>query len=98
MPIPEPASSFMTGNAPGAPNYAAPLLNFSQLAQLPEQYFQGQQRARTTALQNAFPKGLPQKQDADGNIIRDKDGNSQIDVNAVGDTLTKLGGAEYATQ
>ena len=84
--MPDPASSFMVGNAPSGASYAAPLLNFAPLSQLPQDYFQGQQRARTTRLQNAFPDGLP----------RNSDGS--VDVNSVGDTLTKLGGAEYASQ
>jgi hypothetical protein len=83
------ASDFMVGNAPNAPNYAAPLIGMQlgdRIAQLPEQYFAGQQRARTTALQNAFPNGLPR--DAKGNV----------DINGAMDTLTKLGGAEFAQQ
>lgn len=84
--MPDPASSFMVGNAPGGASYAAPLLNFSQLSQYPQDLFQGQQRARTTALQNAFPNGLP------------KDQNGNVDINGITDTLTKLGGADYATQ
>lgn len=86
MPYPESANSFMTGNAPAGANYAAPLVNFSELAQLPDQYFKGTQNRRTLNLQNAFPDGLP------------KDASGQIDMNAVTDKLTKLGGAEYASQ
>jgi hypothetical protein len=96
--MPEPASSFMVGNAPYPASYAAPLLNFDKLAQLPDDFFKGTQQKRTLALQNAFPKGLPEIQDANGNVVRDKDGNSQIDINAITQKLTKLGGADYATQ
>jgi hypothetical protein len=83
--MPEPASSFAVGNAPYPASYASPLLNFGQLAQLPDQVFQGNQRQRTMALQNAFPDGLP----------KDKT-TGQLDINAISDTLAKLGGADYA--
>jgi hypothetical protein len=49
--MPDPASSFFVGNAPLGASYASPLLNFGQLSQIPQDIFQGQQRARTTALQ-----------------------------------------------
>ncbi|HEV2473793.1 MAG TPA: hypothetical protein VGS41_14045, partial [Chthonomonadales bacterium] len=77
-------SAFMTGNAPGGANYAAPLLDFSPLARLPQDYYAGTQMARQQALQNAFPQGLPRLP------------NGQIDTNQVMDTLTRLGGAEAA--
>jgi len=82
--MPEPASSFMVGNAPYPASYAAPLLNFDKLAELPDAYFKGTQQARTLALQNAFPNGLP------------TDDNGNLDVNAISGTLAKLGGADYA--
>jgi hypothetical protein len=82
--MPESAASFAVGNAPYGASYAAPLLNFDKLAQLPETFFKGTQNARTLALQNAFPNGLP------------KDDSGNIDINAVSDTLAKLGGADYA--
>jgi hypothetical protein len=81
-----PASSYAVGNAPAGASYAAPLMNFGAIAQYPEQLYQGQQRARTTALQNAFPDGLP------------TDANGSPDINAISQKLTKLGGADYATQ
>jgi hypothetical protein len=83
-------ASFMVGNAPNAPNYAAPLIGFQlgdRLANLPNQYFQGTQQARTLALQNAFPNGLPRDPKTGG-----------IDIQSTMDTLTKLGGAEFAQQ
>lgn len=76
----------MVGNAPRGANYAGPLLDFAPIAAYPQDYFAGQQRQRALALQNAFPNGLP----------KTPDGN--IDINAMGDTLAKLGGADYATQ
>lgn len=82
--MPDPASSYMVGNAPQGASYGAPLVNFGALKDYPEDYFQGQQRARTTALQNAFPNGLP------------KDANGNPDVNQISATLSKLGGADYA--
>src|SRR5580698_9857257 len=84
--MPDPASSYMVGNAPYGVSYAAPLVNFGALGDYPQDYFAGQQRRRTTNLQNAFPNGLPR--DAQGNV----------DVDSVGDTLTKLGGADYAKE
>jgi hypothetical protein len=54
------ASDYFVGNAPGGVNYAAPLIGMQlgdRLADLPNQYFQGTQRARTLALQNAFSNG-----------------------------------------
>src|SRR5262245_32322216 len=70
---------------PTPPNYAANnnfMLGLGQMiGQIPDQYYQGQQQARTTALQQAFPNGLPM------------DANGQIDINAVVDRMAKLGGA-----
>lgn len=72
------------GNAPGAPNYAAPLINFGALSELPAAYQQGTQDARTRALQGAFREGLPR--DAQGNL----------DIGKMSETLAKLGGADAA--
>lgn len=80
------ASDYMTGNAPAGANYAAPLLDFSPLAKLPEEYFAGQQRARATRMQNAFPNGVP---------TDPKTG--QPDVNAIINTGAKLGGLDYVS-
>ena len=46
------ANAFSVGNAPGGASYAAPLLNFSNVAAYPAQYRQGQAA-------NAFPNGIP---------------------------------------
>jgi len=51
---------------------------------VPDKIYEGQQRRRTTDLQNAFPDGLPRTPDG------------KVDVPAATDTLTKLGGAEFA--
>lgn len=79
------ANSYMVGNAPGAPNYAAPLVGFQigdRLADLPKQYFEGQQRARTTALQQP--------------ILDPNTGQPSTDQNVITSELLKRGGAEYA--
>lgn len=73
--------------APAAPNYAAPLLDFKPLSQLGEDYFKGTQAKRTMALQNAFKEGLPRI---------GGDPNGPIDINAMTETLAKLGGADAA--
>jgi hypothetical protein len=86
------AADFMVGNAPSGASYAAPLIGMAlgdRLADLPNRYFQGTQQARTLALQNAFPNGLP---------TTDGTPNGPIDVNAVMQTLTKLGGAQSAQE
>jgi hypothetical protein len=60
------------------------MLNFSPLSTIPDKIYEGQQRRRTTDLQNAFPDGLPRTPDG------------KVDVESAADTLTKLGGAEFA--
>jgi hypothetical protein len=50
-------------NAPSGMSFAPPLMPFMQAADLPNDYFQGQQRARTTALQSAFAGGVPKNPD-----------------------------------
>lgn len=69
---------------PGGASYAAPLLDFTQLSKIPEQVFQGQQRARTRDLQTAFKDGLP------------KNADGTLDIGQMSDTLAKLGGADAA--
>src|SRR5207253_2303130 len=54
--------------------------------QLPQEYFQGQERRRTLALQNAFPNGLP------------RDGQGNLDIQQILDTSARLGGAETVGQ
>lgn len=71
---------------PGAPSYAAPLFDFSDIKNLPESYFKGTQQKRTLALQNAFPDGLPKGPDG------------QPDIRGITDTLAKLGGAPEVGQ
>jgi len=70
-------------NAPYGAQYSPPLLNFGALAELPNDIFQAQQRARTQAMQNAFPGGVP------------LDANGQPDINKIVNTGAKLGGLEY---
>jgi hypothetical protein len=79
-------SDYMVGNAPAAGSFVAPLIGFQlghALAQLPQQYFDGTQRARTLAMQNAFPNGVPRQ--ADGSP----------DVDQVVDKTAQVGGLEY---
>ena len=82
-------SSFAVGNAPQGASYAAPLLDFSRLANAPQTIFEAQQRARVTALQHAFPKGLSEFKDPK---------TGQYDIGGISDRLTKIGGAEFAQQ
>lgn len=70
--------------APRAASYAAPLLDFSPLAKLPELYFQGQQNKLKLEQQNAFRDGIPL--DAQGNP----------DFNAVAKTLAGVGMPDQA--
>jgi hypothetical protein len=92
-------SSFMVGptpnyNPPGASTIGLEL--GKMLAQLPEQYFQGTQRNRTLARQNAFPDGVPVKKDANGNPILDQNGDPIPDTQAIVNAGFKLGGLDYA--
>jgi hypothetical protein len=92
-------SSFMVGPTP---NYNPPGLSTigmqlgQMLANLPEQYFQGQQRNRTLARQNAFPDGVPVKKDANGNPVLDQNGDPIPDTQAIVNAGFKLGGLDYA--
>jgi len=72
--------------APRPPNYAAPLVDFSWIGKLPEQFQEGQQYAQKRAQQTAFQNGLP------------KDENGNVDYNKVADTISRLGGTEAAQQ
>jgi hypothetical protein len=78
---------YMVGNAPAGASYAAPLVGFQlgqALARLPQDYAEGGQRARSLAMQNAFPQGVPRR--ADGSP----------DVDRIADTALRLGGLDYA--
>jgi hypothetical protein len=81
------ASDYMVGNAPTAASYAAPLVGYQigqALAQLPQDYDQGLERARRQALQNAFPQGIPRK--ADGSP----------DYDRIADKAMEIGGPDFA--
>ncbi len=69
---------------PPRPNsYAAPLVDFSAIGNLGNDYFQGQQQNRQLQALNAFPNGLP------------RDPNTgQIDQNAMLQTYAKIKGAD----
>jgi len=70
--------------SPAAPSYAAPLVDFSPLGKLTDSYFKGTQQGRTRDLQTAFKDGLPKNPDG------------SLDINAMTDTLARLGGADAA--
>lgn len=79
------ARDWFVGNAPEGASFnfgQKPLLGMY----LGEQLNKLPDEYRQGQLRNAFPNGLP------------KDANGNIDTNAVGSTLVKLGGAEYAQQ
>jgi hypothetical protein len=81
------ASDYMVGNAPAAASYAAPLVGYrigQALAQLPQDYDDGLERARRQAMQNAFPQGIPRK--ADGSP----------DYDRLADTAMQIGGPDFA--
>lgn len=66
-------------NPPNSSSYDVKPVDFSQLANLPNQYYQGVQNARQQQIQDAFKGGLP------------KDANGNIDYNAAAQTLFRLG-------
>jgi len=80
MPTVNPASSFAVGNAPGGASYKSPLVG----QQIGDRLADLPEQYRQGAMQNAFPNGLP------------RDANGNIDVSAIADKLTKLGGAASA--
>ena len=82
---------------PPSTNWGPPLIDFSPLAQLPEQVFQGQQRSRTLAIQNEFKDGLPTLTDQAGNpVINPNTGQPAYDINQIMQRATKTGGLEAA--
>jgi hypothetical protein len=75
-------SDYMVGNAPAQASYGAPLVGFQlgqSLANLPQQYFDGAQRARLLAMQNAFPNGLPRQPDGSPDLSQIIDKSAQLD-------------------
>jgi hypothetical protein len=69
--------------APAAPSYAAPIVDFSAIGNLGDQYFKGQQQQQQLQLMHAFPDGLP----------RDPE-TGQIDQNKMIEVYARLKGAE----
>lgn len=69
-------------NAPSPASYAAPLLNFAPLAEIPGAYFQGAEQRRAYDAARAFPNGLPKTPDG------------RLDVNGIVDTSARLGGVQ----
>lgn len=80
------ASDYMVGNAPQGASYAAPLVGAQlgqQIASLPDSYMKGRENRRTMALQDAFQNGVPQNPDG------------SPDINAINNTMARLGGGQY---
>lgn len=67
--------------APTTANYAAPLVDFSKIANLPKDYYAGKEMARQDEKATAFRNGIPRV---------DNDPNGPIDVNAVTDKLARI--------
>jgi hypothetical protein len=78
------ASDFIVGNAPSPASFAAPLRDFSALADIPNAYFQGTQQARQRQLQQP--------------IVDPRTGQPTTDINAIIPELMKRGGAEYSKE
>lgn len=74
------ASDYMLPGAPQGNSYAAPIVNFGEIGNLPQAWQQGQQYARQRALQTAFPNGLPMDP-----------ATGQVDIKAIADTFAKYG-------
>lgn len=78
------ASDYMVGNAPAGASYAAPLVGQflgQQFEKMPQEYFEGQQRARTTNIQKP---------------ILGPDGQPTTDPQAIMKEMLQRGGGEYA--
>lgn len=71
-------------DSPTALSYGAPLVDFGVLGDLGKTYHEGNQMARTRALQGAFSGGLPKLPDG------------SLDIKSMTDTLARLGGADAA--
>lgn len=72
---------------PGSPtpvSYAAPLVDFSPLGDIPKTYYQGQEEQRKLGLNKAFSEGLPRTASGD------------VDYSGMADTLAKKGGIDEA--
>src|SRR5580693_8286933 len=74
-----------TVNAPGAASFIPPQIDDAAIANLPNDYFQGQQAQHQLAVQNAFKAGLP------------VDTNGQPDFQAAAMRLFQLGQPDQAT-
>jgi hypothetical protein len=70
--------------APQAPSYAAPLLDFSPIGNLPKDFYEGAEQKRAYDLQRAFQNGIP------------RDANGNIDYSGMADTLARKGGIDQA--
>jgi hypothetical protein len=82
------ARDYLTVEGPSPASYQLPIIDLgSQIARIPQSYFEGQQNAVTRAKQTAFQNGLPMTTDQNGNPI--------VDINAITNTSAKVGGADY---
>jgi len=83
------ASDYMVGNAPQGASYAAPLVGFQLgkvLSDLPDQYMKGRENRRQMAVEDAFQNGIPTLPDG------------SPDVNAITNTMARVGGGNYVQQ
>jgi hypothetical protein len=85
MPGPQ---DYIVGNAPRPASFAAPLVDFGALANLPEAYYSGQKMAREAEMRDAFRGGVPTTTDPQGRQIPD--------VPAIWQKGLQLGGLPYA--
>lgn len=70
--------------APTAKDYAPPVVNFSGIGNLLEDFVKGRQMGREEDKANAFRNGIP------------RDSNGDPDFNKISDTAAKVGGIDYA--
>lgn len=70
--------------SPTPPSYAAPLVDFSPLGDIPKAYYQGQEEQRKIGLNKAFSEGLP------------RTASGEIDYSGMADTLARKGGVDEA--
>jgi hypothetical protein len=74
-------------NAPGAASFTIPKMDFSWIANLPQQYYAGQQSQHQLAVQNLFKNGLPT---VDGKTTGESP-NAPVDYQAAANALFAKG-------
>ena len=93
------ANQYLVGNAPQAASYAAPLVGFQlgqDIANAPKQFQEGQQYGVKRAQQTAFQNGLPTISADDPRVANGTAKAGDVDIPAIAQTITKLGGTESA--